>query len=196
MSRRIPAIAAILVCSLPVVAQKRTAPTRTEIAPGIHLFATAPYGDAGLDGNSIAIISSDGVLVFDTNGTPAASAAVLAQIRTLTDRPVRYVVNSHWHWDHWYGTETYVNAFPEVKIITHEKNRAMMAGPAVAFNKPFMDEQLPGYLKSLEQRAAQTPAARETLDADRWFYEQKKNARLVLPNVTFSERLSLELGDR
>jgi cyclase len=196
MSRRIPAIAAILVCSLTVAGQNRTSPQRTEIAPGIHLFATAPYGDAGLDGNSIAIVSSDGVMVFDTNGTPAASAAVLAQIRALTDRPVRYVVNSHWHWDHWYGTETYLNAFPDVKIITHEKNRAMMAGPAVAFNRPFMDEQLPAYLKSLEQRAAQSPAAKETLDADRWFYEQKKNARLVLPNVTFSERLTIEMGDR
>src|SRR5215471_7592095 len=139
MSRRIPAIAAILVCSLPVVAQKRTAPTRTEIAPGIHLFATAPYGDAGLDGNSIAIISSDGVLVFDTNGTPAASAAVLAQIRTLTDRPVRYVVNSHWHWDHWYGTETYLQAFPDLRIVAHEKTRALMAGPALEFNRPGLE---------------------------------------------------------
>jgi len=189
-------IGAILVCSLPAGGQNRTSPTRTEIAPGIHLFATAPYGDAGLDGNSIAILSSDGVMVFDTNGTPAASAAVLAQIRTLTDRPVRFVVNSHWHWDHWYGTETYVRAFPDVKVITHEKNRAMMAGPAIAFNKPFLETQLPAYLASLEQRAAASPAAKATLEADRWFYEQKKNARLVLPDVTFSDRMTIEMGDR
>jgi len=188
--------AAVLVCSLPAAGQNRDAPVRTELAPGIHLFATAPYGDAGLDGNSIAVISSDGVLVFDTNGTPSASAAVLAQIRTLTNRPLRYVVNSHWHWDHWYGTETYVNAFPGVRIITHEKNRAMMAGPAIAFNRPFMDEQLQAYLKSLEERAAQSSAARATLETDRWFYEQKKNANLVLPDVTFSDRLTIEMGDR
>ena len=93
-------------------AQDRPAPTRTEIAPGIHLFRTAPYGDVGLDGNSIAIISTNGVLVFDTNGTPSAAAAVLAEIRKLTPQPVRYVVNSHWHWDHWYGTEVYARAFP------------------------------------------------------------------------------------
>ena len=47
------------------------------------------------------------MLVFDTNGTPSAAAAVLAEIRKLTPQPVRYVVNSHWHWDHWYGTEVY-----------------------------------------------------------------------------------------
>src|SRR3954464_8253217 len=108
-----------------VVAQPNTsagtpaarAPSRTELAPGVFLFATPPYGDVGLDGNSIAILSRDGVLVFDTNGTPAAAAAVLAEIRTLTDKPVRWVVNSHWHWDHWYGTEVYQNAFPDLRIV-------------------------------------------------------------------------------
>ena len=70
-------------------------------------------------------MSPDGVLVFDSNGTPAAAAAVLAGIRKLTDQPVRYVVNSHWHWDHWYGTETYTKAFPDVKIVAHEKTREL-----------------------------------------------------------------------
>jgi len=50
----------------------------------VHLFQTAPYGEVGLDGNSVAIIGDDGVLVFDTNGTPAAAEAVLAEIRRLT----------------------------------------------------------------------------------------------------------------
>ena len=98
------ALLLVLLCSIPVSGQNRPAPSRTELAPGIFLFTTPPYGDVGLDGNSIAILSRDGVLVFDTNGTPAAAAAVLADIRTLTDRPVRWIVNSHWHWDHWYGT--------------------------------------------------------------------------------------------
>ena len=62
------------------------------------------------------------MLVFDTNGTPASAAAVLAEIRNLTTQPVRYVVNSHWHWDHWYGTEVYQRAFPDVQIIAHERH--------------------------------------------------------------------------
>jgi len=86
-------------------------PAHTEVAPGVHLFQTQPYGDVGLDGNSVAIVSDDGVLVFDANGTPAAARAVLAQIRRLTKQPVRYLVYSHWHWDHWYGAEVYAAAF-------------------------------------------------------------------------------------
>lgn len=139
---------------LPALAQGRPKPTRTEIAPGIHLFRTAPYGDVGLDGNSIAIISSDGVLVFDTNGTPAAAGAVLAEIRTLTPQPVRYVVNSHWHWDHWYGTEVYTRAFPDVTIVAHERTRAMMAGPAIGFNRPGLEATLivPGHGEPLRDK--------------------------------------------
>ena len=77
-------------------AQSPPVPTRVTVAPGVYLFQTAPYGDVGLDGNSVAVVGDDGVLVFDANGTPAAAAAaaVLAQLRTLTTRPVKYLVLS------------------------------------------------------------------------------------------------------
>jgi cyclase len=172
------------------------APVRTEIAPGVFLFATPPYGDVGLDGNSIAVVSSDGVLVFDTNGTPAAAQAVLDQIRTLTGKPVRYVVNSHWHWDHWYGTEVYKRSFPDVQIVAHEKTRALMMGPALEFNRPFLEADLPAYVAGLEQKAATTPALRARADADRFFLDQKTATHHTFPNVTFSDRMTVELGDR
>ena len=193
---RCAAALALIVCSLSVSAQNRPAPASTDLAPGVVLFRTPPYGDVGLDGNAIAILSNDGVLVFDSNGTPAASAAVLSEIRKRTDKPVRYVVNSHWHWDHWYGTETYQRAFPDVRVVAHEKTRAMMAGPAIAFNQPGLEVQLPAYLKNLEQRAATDGKLAPLLAEDRFFLEQKKNAQLVLPNVTYADRLTITLGER
>ncbi len=184
----------------------RPAPTRQQIADGIYLFRTAPYGEVGLDGNSIAIISNDGVLVFDTNGTPSAAAAVLAQIKALTSQPVRYVVNSHWHWDHWYGTEVYTTAFPDVKVIAHEKTKTMMAGPAIDFNKPGLEQQLPAYLAQIEQRiakaeaatppAANLPQLKQALADGRFFLEQKNGVHHTLPNQTFTDTLTLKLGDR
>ena len=128
-------------------------PRTVRVADGIYVFITPPYGDVGLDGNSIAIVSTDGVLVFDSNGTPAAAEAVLAEIRRLTDKPVNYLVNSHWHWDHWYGSEVYVRAFPDIRVISQASTRAMMEGPALAFNRPGLETQLPGYLASLEKKS-------------------------------------------
>jgi cyclase len=187
-------------------AQERPAPTRFDVADGVWLFRTAPYGDFGLDGNSIAIAGDSAVLVFDTNGTPAAATAVLAEIERLTPLPVRWVVNSHWHWDHWYGTEVYRDAFPNVKVVAQEKTRALMMGPALEFNRPGIEEQLPGYQAMLEKRVADDEAAtpqpeelprlRQTLGDLRFFLAQKENVRLVIPDVAFTDRLPIDLGGR
>ena len=132
----------------------RPVPQKIELAKGIYLFVSKPYGDVGLDGNSIAILSSDGVLVFDTNGTPASSAAVLAEIRELTDQPVRYVVNSHWHWDHWYGTEVYTQAFPRRAGHRPREDARDDGGPGDRVQPARRRAQLPGYIATLERRAA------------------------------------------
>ncbi len=131
---------------------------------------------------------------------------MLAGIRALTPQPVRYVVNSHWHWDHWYGTEVYQRAFPDVQIIAHENTRAMMAGPAIEFNRPGLDTQLPGYLKNLEQRIAATEAAtpaspdlprmKSLLQEDRAFLDQKVHVTHTLPTATYTDRLTLHMGGR
>jgi glyoxylase-like metal-dependent hydrolase (beta-lactamase superfamily II) len=199
-------VAIAVLASVSTLTGQRPDPIRTEVANGIYLFRTAPYGDVGLDGNSIAIVGSDGVLVFDTNGTPAAAAAVLAQIRTITSQPVRYVVNSHWHWDHWYGTEVYTKAFPGVTVIAHEKTKAMMAGPALDFNKPGLEQQLPAYLAQLEQRiakaeaatppAANLPQLKQAFADAKFFLEQKHSVRHALPTQTYTGKLTLRLGDR
>jgi cyclase len=146
------------------------------------------------------------VLVFDTNGTPSAASAVLAQIRTLTSQPVRYVVNSHWHWDHWYGSEVYTKAFPGVKVIAHEKTKTMMAGPAIDFNKTGLEQQLPVYLTQLGQRVAKAeattpppanlPQLKQALADGRFFLEQKNSVRHTLPNQTYTDKLTLKVGDR
>jgi glyoxylase-like metal-dependent hydrolase (beta-lactamase superfamily II) len=134
--------------------------------------------------------------VFDSNGTPAASAAVLAEIRKLTNAPVRYVVNSHWHWDHWYGTETYKKAFPDVHVVAHEKTREMMLGTAIEFNRPGIERQLPTYIASLEKRAAADPKLQPLLEEDRFFLDQKSHATLIAPDVTYSSELNLYVGGR
>ena len=146
------------------------------------------------------------MLVFDTNGTPSAAEAVLAEIRKLTPQPVRYVVNSHWHWDHWYGTEVYARAFPGVQVIAHEKTRAMMAGPAIEFNRPGLESQLPGYLRQLEQRIVKAAAAtppppeltrlQQSLAEARFFLEQKNSVRHTLPTLTYTTSMTLHLGGR
>jgi cyclase len=184
----------------------RPAPVRIDVADGVYLFRTAPYGEVGLDGNSVAIVSHEGVLVFDTNGTPAAAAAVLAEIRKITSQPIRYIVNSHWHWDHWYGTQVYKQAYPDVRVVAHEKTRQMMMGPAIEFNRPGLEQQLPGYIKSLQDRVATGSAApappanlprlKQALADAEFFLQQKTSVVHTFPDLTYSSTLTLYLGGR
>src|SRR5262249_57784906 len=85
---------------------------------------------------------------------------------------------------------------PDARIVAHEKTRELMTGPALEFNRPGLESQLPGYLKMLEQRAAANPALKATLDEDRFFLDQTTRVRHTLPNVTFTARLNVELGQR
>lgn len=180
--------------------------TSQKVAEGIYLFTTTPYGDVGLSGNSVAIVSDDGVLVFDSNGTPETAATVLAEIRKLTDKPVRYLVNSHWHWDHWGGNQTYLAAFPLLQIITHEKTRELMLNVEPRWNEKGLKEDLPQFLDGFEKQIAaakaknappeRIQAAEERLAADRNFLAQKQSLHKAYPNVTFSDSMTIMLGGR
>lgn len=180
--------------------------TGQKVAEGVYLFTTTPYADVGLSGNSVAILSNDGVLVFDSSATPETAATVLAEIRKLTDKPVRYLVNSHWHWDHWGGNETYLAAFPGLQIITHEKTRELMLTVEPRWNDRGLKEDLPQFLDGFEKQIAaakaknappeRIKAAEERLAVDRNFLAQKLALHKTFPNVTFSDSMSILMGGR
>ncbi len=177
-----------------------------KVAEGVYLFTTSSYGDVGLCGNSVAILTDEGVLAFDSGAVPETASAILREIRTLTQNPVRYLVNSHWHWDHWGGNQVFQEAFPGLPIITHEKTRELMLAVEPRWNDEGLKVQLPQYLASLEKRLAEartksTPEAdilaqTELLRADRQFLDQKNSLRKVIPSVTFNDEMTIRLGGR
>jgi cyclase len=180
--------------------------TSRKVAEGIYLFTTTPYADVGLSGNSVAIIFEDGVLVFDSSATPETAATTLAEIRKLTDKPVRYLVNSHWHWDHWGGNQTYLAAFPGLQIITHEKTRELMLTVEFRWNEKGLKQDLPQFLDGFEKQIAAAKAknapperiklAEERLAVDRNFLAQKLALHKTYPNVTFSDSMTILMDGR
>jgi len=94
------------------------------VADGVYAFITPEERSSFQAGNSVAIVGDDGVLVFDTGNIPSATRAQIAEIRRLTPKPVRWVVDSHWHPDHTLGNGEYRKAFPGVAIIGTSATRA------------------------------------------------------------------------
>jgi len=70
--------------------------------PGVPSVA-----NEGHTSNAGFVVTDDGVVVFDALGTPSLGRALLAKIRAVTDKPVRYVALSHYHADHIYGLQAF-----------------------------------------------------------------------------------------
>src|SRR5919205_1021909 len=90
----------------------------------IHDDATTEWPSGVTDwphGNTGVVVGDDGVLVVDATYLPSRARADIALIRRLTDRPVRYLVNTHWHMDHTHGNEAYRDSFPGVIIVTERQ---------------------------------------------------------------------------
>ena len=65
-------------------------------------YATAS-GTMTVGANSPVIVTDDEALVIDSQITPAAARALVADLKAVTPKPVRYVVDSHYHYDHAFG---------------------------------------------------------------------------------------------
>ena len=70
----------------------------------------ASRSNFGFNSNAGFVVTSDGVVAFDALGTPALGRQMLEAIHAVTDQPVRMLVISHYHADHFYGTEPFRTA--------------------------------------------------------------------------------------
>ena len=114
---------ALLIAALLSAAEPAAAPRFTvkPVASGVFA-AIADVTDESSLGNTGFVIGSDGVLVVDSFGTPAAAEKLLAEIRSRTKLPIRYVVNTHFHGDHVGGNAVFAKA--GAVILGHENVRA------------------------------------------------------------------------
>src|ERR1700686_1800660 len=77
--------------------------------------------------NAAIFVNSHDVLVVDAHSKPSAAAALIAQIKKeITPKPVRYLVNSHFHWDRTQGDAAYKAAGQEGDIIPSDVTKQLM----------------------------------------------------------------------
>jgi cyclase len=126
---------------LPLRAQ--TGRTITKLAEGVYAIQHRDGHDGTASGNTTVIIGDRQVFVVDACFLPSAAKEDIAQIRQWTDKPVTFVLNTHFHNDHNFGNRAYMDAFPAVTIIAHVQT------------KKDMDEFGPGSLGREEQTTAE-----------------------------------------
>ena len=202
-TRWLPAAAALLV----ITAATDTRTAAQSGAPLAHRFikvaddvyAAVGNGTIQTQDTVAVIVNRDDVLLVDTNITPEATRRLVNDIKTLTDKPIRYVVNTHWHYDHTDGNQVFG---PDVRIIGHENTRKAILGGVLHKRLEQAFRDLPNALANTRKRldAEQNPAAKEKIQqqlaVQEAYQAQLKETVPTPPNVTLTDRLTIFSGDR
>src|SRR3954469_3072134 len=78
--------------------------------------------------NGAIFVRSKDVVVVDAHSKPSAAASLIAQIRReITDKPVRYVINTHFHWDHTLGDPAYRQGGQKADIVASNSTKKLMS---------------------------------------------------------------------
>src|SRR5258706_6545531 len=89
------------------------------VADGIYAAIAAPRYKVNC--NATVILTNDGVVVVDSHSKPSAALALYREIQSVTKQPIRRIINTHFHWDHWQGNHVYKDAYPGLEIIASER---------------------------------------------------------------------------
>ena len=133
-----------------------------ELGPGLYAYT------AEGDPNSGIIVGDDGVMVIDAQATPAMAQDVIARVATVTDKPIKYVLLTHYHAVRVLGASAYKNA----EIICSDTARAMIAERG----QQDMDSEIGRFPRLFR--------AVETIPGLTW------------PTITFPGQISVWLGKR
>src|SRR5947209_1583576 len=98
----------------------------TKLAEGVYAIEHAEDPAGFNNGNTTVIIGARQVFVVDTCFLPSEAREDITQIRNWTDKPVTFVLNTHFHNDHNLGNRVYMDAFPALTVIAHTETKKSM----------------------------------------------------------------------
>ena len=195
----LPVLLAICLSGLLAVTQDEELFELVKVKDGIYAAVARPQYK--LNCNAAIIINEDDVVIVDSHSKPSAAKALLKQIRKITQNPVRYVVNTHFHYDHARGNQAYFSGFPnEVTLISSEQTRKDLIG----IEAPRLKQEVadPGIIAKLEQNFEKEADRKrkqelaDTLVQAKTYQQELKTVQLVLPGVTFDRSMTLHKKNR
>lgn len=162
MKRKVAVVLAGALLAVRVGAQSEPPRLQQPIRASEHVWYV--QGDPGIasksnrafNSNAAFVVTDDGVVVFDALGTPALGAALKTTIAKVTPQPIRIVIVSHFHADHFYGLQSLTG--PGVQVWGHARGRERLGSP-------FAQERLEQRRRDLAPDVDQDT---RLVGADRW----------------------------
>src|SRR5215472_4938853 len=178
-----------------------------QVAANVYAFVSNNTTEYVEDGNTTVILTEKGVVVVDAPST-YLSERHLAEIRKLTKKPVIYLINTHWHPDHVLGNHVYRDAFPDMHIVATDYTKEISDRVAPLALHRYQGAAGAAFLEAAHKvaqggiRHDGTQLHGEDLEEVRRGYRDyvpvikaAQGARFVGADLTFSDTLTLNLGD-
>jgi glyoxylase-like metal-dependent hydrolase (beta-lactamase superfamily II) len=168
-----------------------------KVADGIY-YATSS-GTMNVGANSPIVLTDNEALIVDSSITPAAGRALAQDLKAVTDKPVRYVVDSHYHYDHTFGNQVFDR---DAQVIGHLNTLIRMPGSMEQFTYLNSVRPVPERVASLKERIAkesdpqQKAALERQVAASLAYLEQVKETRVTVPSLTFNDGMTIVRGGR
>jgi cyclase len=165
---------------------------------GEGVFFAQARPQAAVNCNAAVFVRSKDVVVVDAHSKPSAAAALIAQLkREVTTKPVRYVINTHFHWDHTQGNPAYRATGDKVDFIATDATKQLLSDLGAARTKASLDE-VPKQIEALRKRSEKATSAEEKAfcaDQIRQFEAYQadlKGYSPELPTITFEKSYDLK----
>lgn len=169
-----------------------------QLATDVYLVRRPDPLREPVEPNALFIVNPDDVVVFEGGGAPIVAERTLALIRSVTDKPVSYLVNSHWHGDHNLGNQVYRARFPALHIVAHPQTRAAMTGAPMAYVERY-GPMLSGVIDEwrAQQERGELSLTRAAMLPDIVLMrDELKRTVIEPPDLLVADRLVLERGGR
>jgi glyoxylase-like metal-dependent hydrolase (beta-lactamase superfamily II) len=157
-----------------------------------NLFAL--IGPGG-NGNVAFLVTEEGVIVVDAGETPALGHQIIAQIREKTDKSIRFILLTHYHGDHTLGLQS----FPETALVIGHHNLFKNMKEILIEDMRAYPEYIEGLRKNVEklrkEGSPELKSEEERLERNLKDYQEFKDVRIILPHLTFEEKLVIHLGE-
>ena len=134
-----------------------------EVSDGVYARLHEGLTNAGI------IVGDESVMIIDSLRVPSFARALIEDVRKITSKPIKYVIDTHSHWDHSWGNEE----FPEATIIGHQNCHSEMLD--VEAQKLWMDK---------------------IVTSNESWSEEAKTVTITPPTMTFNSKLSMHFGER
>ncbi len=164
------------------------------------LYYLTSSGTMNVGANSPVIVNSDEAIVIDTEITPAAARAIVADIKAFTNKPIGYVIDSHYHYDHAHGNQVFS---PTIPVIGHDNTRKrMLTNVMEQYTYLSSVRTLPERIQTLKQSIGaekdpqQKAALERQLGTAQGYLEQVKEITVTPPTMTFPSKMTLYRGGR